>query len=131
MLNVAEAAELLGEVSKRSWQYWEAGRSKVPVNVSLKMKNLMILRDQTISKIESDCLENKVEEIKWYKTYQEFKNDYPSKSEVIWKMHQSISSFIFSRKENISLNEKADKDNDINVFFYKYFYNLTDSNLDF
>lgn len=126
MLDVVEAAENIGEVSNRTWQYWEAGRSKVPLNVSSKLEQLIQLRDETIYKILKDCSKESNEAIKWYKSHQDFQCDYPNKSKIIWKIHQSISSVVFASQKNIRLDEKADLNNDLNVSFYKCFFNMTD-----
>src|SRR3546814_1610125 len=51
MLDVAEAADLIGQVSPRTWQYWESGRNTVPADVSDEMQALLSIRGEMIDAI--------------------------------------------------------------------------------
>ena len=53
LLDVKEAADIIGKVSPRSWQYWEAGRSSVPDDVADKMNGLLGQRQMIIDSIEA------------------------------------------------------------------------------
>ena len=52
MLDVREAADLIGGVSMRSWQYWEAGRRKAPDDVWRKMVGLLKRRRSQLEETE-------------------------------------------------------------------------------
>ncbi|WP_118986296.1 Aca2/YdiL-like domain-containing protein [Photorhabdus sp. CRCIA-P01] len=50
MLDVKEAAECIGGVSSRTWQYWEAGRYPIPQDVESAIKDFVNLRNSLLKR---------------------------------------------------------------------------------
>lgn len=48
LLTQGEAAQLIGNVSERSWQYWESGRRPVPEDVAVLMRSIASDRAQLL-----------------------------------------------------------------------------------
>lgn len=106
MLDVAEAAEGIGGVSNRTWQYWEAGRSLVPDDVKKTICELYELRILLISEI------NKVQisQFRWYHTYDSFIADYPQSDSVHWRLHQSVLAQVYADNQSIVFDSEAARD---------------------
>lgn len=103
MFDVAEAAEVIGGVSNRTWQYWEAGRSLVPDDVKKTICELYELRILLISEI------NKVQisQFRWYHTYDSFIADYPQSDSVHWRLHQSVLAQVYADDQSIVFDSIA------------------------
>lgn len=52
MLDVSEAAELVGKVSARTWQYWESCRYPVPQDVEDEMQALIARRLELMGEVD-------------------------------------------------------------------------------
>jgi hypothetical protein len=117
MLDVAEAAECVGNVSVRSWQYWESGERTIPDDVEMEMYGLLALRNEAIDGIIS----NDEDELpqRWYHTFEEFLVDYPASTKAWWRVHQSVVSYLFCEGGEIELVTTIDCDK--SAFIYKYF----------
>ena len=50
--SVAEAAELIGHVSPRAWQYWERGERPIPEAVAQEMRRLVGWRAEAVRQAE-------------------------------------------------------------------------------
>ncbi len=133
MLEVSEAAEYLGKVSSRTWQYWESGRSKVPDDVEIELYGLTQLRNKVINEtLFVDCENGAPQELgvlKWYHTHDAFKIDYPQENKVTWRLHQSVTAYLFAEGGDVELD--ADVAVDKESFIYKWFSYSTDEQKEF
>lgn len=102
MLEASEAAELVGQVSTRTWQYWEAGRSPVPADVENAMSALMEHRAQLIDEIEERVKGKPAEEwadlleLPFYQRFEDFEADNPGKTRLDWRVEQSVAALYFA-----------------------------------
>jgi hypothetical protein len=118
MLDVSEAAELIGKVSNRTWQYWEAGRNKVPADVEMEVYALHSQMNECIGGILQAGEENN--DIRWYHTFEEFKSDYPNGNKAWWKVHQAVCADLFANTgDDIEL--RSDIETDKESYIYKFF----------
>ena len=117
MLDVAEAADEIGKVSPRSWQYWEAGERPIPSDVEEEMYALASLRIEGIDEI-IDAEEDDIP-TKWYPTFESFRVDYPGSTKMWWRLHQSVVSALFCEGGDIEL--AADIEVDKESALYKFF----------
>jgi len=105
MLDVTEAAELIGKCSTRSWQYWESGRSPVPGDVDMEIYGLIQLRNDKIDHWGKWQMENQGKELQlnYYHTFEQYQLDHPTENKVSWRVHQAAVSFLFSEGGDIEL----------------------------
>jgi len=106
MLDVREAAEVIGKVSPRSWQYWEAGRSSVPEDVEDLMNGIMTMRQELLARLESEAWEHSDDPqdehgdrlpVPFYATHEEYAKAHPEQGGVIaWRCHQSVVSELYA-----------------------------------
>ncbi|RFA24373.1 hypothetical protein CAI21_21945 [Alkalilimnicola ehrlichii] len=102
MLDASEAAELIGGVSPRSWQYWEAGRSPVPADVEVTMEVLVEQRAKLIDEIEERVKGKPVDEridvleLPFYQRFEDYEAANPGKSRLDWRVEQSVSALYFA-----------------------------------
>ena len=105
MLDVSEAAELIGKVSARTWQYWESGGRSIPDDIDMEMYGLIQLRDNLIDEFTIYMLDSEEEEIeiKYYHSFDEWLEDGRVDNRVEWKIWQSAASFMFVEEGRITL----------------------------
>ena len=105
MLDVAEAAELIGKVSNRTWQYWESGRSQVPVDVDEEMYTAIQRRNDLITKYTQWQMDNDGEtlQMRYYHTFEQYEADHKKASKLDWRIHQSAVAFVFSEGGEVEL----------------------------
>ncbi|MDN3525619.1 DUF1870 family protein [Halomonas sabkhae] len=105
MLDVSEAAEIIGGVSRRSWQYWEAGRSPVPDDVEDKMNGALTLRQDVIDRLEQDIEDHGGDpqgehgdrlKVPYYHTLASFQEDHPDQGALPWRVHQSAVAELYA-----------------------------------
>lgn len=119
-LDVSEAAQLIGKVSKRTWQYWESGRSKVPEDVETEMYTLVSQRNQIIDFFTKEVgIYSDFGVIRWYHTYEDFLSDYPKSNKILWRLHQSVCAFFFTEGGEVSLDANIELDK--NGYIYRWF----------
>lgn len=118
MLDVSEAAELIGNVSNRTWQYWEAGRSPVPEDVDTEIYALKSQLNECIDGIVEAGEENN--NLQWYHTFEEFLRDYPGQNKVWWKLHQAVCAELFAN-EGDDIELRSDIKTDKSSHIYKFF----------
>lgn len=113
MLDVSEAAEYVGNVSPRSWQYWEAGKVPIPDDVEMEMYGLLQIQDKVVDRLLSDGKDGS--HVKYYHSYQEWLDNIPVQNAITrsiyddilgsdenndnkmsWKIWQSAVSYVFS-----------------------------------
>ena len=122
-LDVSEAAECIGKVSSRTWQYWESGRSPVPGDVDNEMYALVSMRNQIIASILDEMGDGDPGSIRWYHTFSAFSEDFPQANHVLWRLHQSICAYLFAEGGDVSL--AADAPLNKAGFLYQWFSGLT------
>lgn len=125
-LTVGDCAEFISDTSKRTWQYWESGRSKVPFDMQLAIKRMVKETKYIIEKItksyEKFCKGS--QSIYCMATFQEF-NDYGEFGETMvfdelspdphlkWFCYEAAVAHVFAKlvcdKENIGLSSKLDE----------------------
>lgn len=98
LLTQAEAAAWVGEVSERSWQYWESGRRLVPEDVGRTLRSIAAARvksvDAAIAQIEAGSRPVSV----WYQTADDWKwRASPKDDAWAWKLHNSVVSELAGR----------------------------------
>jgi len=90
-LEISEAAPIIGKCSKRAWQYWESGRSIPPDKVYKSLEMSIKFRNNLFNKAKKEISSssNKTS-LKWYRLFEDFKNEYKDQNELAWRMYQSI-----------------------------------------
>lgn len=106
MLDVSEAAEVIAGVSKRSWQYWEAGRSPVPEDVADRMTGLLTVRQMALDQLEAKALaysDDPQDEhgerlrVPYYPTLAAFAEAHPKDGRLLtWRCHQSAAAELYA-----------------------------------
>ncbi|WP_280568219.1 DUF1870 family protein [Chromohalobacter sp. 296-RDG] len=105
MLDVREAAEIIGQVSPRSWQYWESGRNTVPDDVEDKMTAALVMRQEIIDRLEQDIKDHGDDpqsehgnrlKVPYYHTLSEFQADHPDQGALPWRAHQSAVAELYA-----------------------------------
>ena len=119
MLDVTEAAQEIGNVSSRSWQYWESGERPIPSDVDMEMYALISMRNEVLSEIFEAEKDEEERPQKWYPTFEKFEHDYPGFNKVWWRLHQSVLSHLFCEGGDIELSEDAEIDKESAI--YKFF----------
>lgn len=101
MLDVSEAAKLIGGVSNRTWQYWEAGRSPVPDDVAEEMWFWNGWRDDLLEIRLGQCHTGSEEELiklNYYKTLDDFEKRTGKRNVITWRISQSIAAQLYSER---------------------------------
>lgn len=96
MLDASEAAELIGGVTTRSWQYWEAGRTAVPADVAEKMEDLLNQRNDLLSARESELFQAGTTEIQFYSAFSEYQKDFPGATKLGWRLMQGVAASLYA-----------------------------------
>ncbi|MGV6475553.1 DUF1870 family protein [Azotobacter beijerinckii] len=99
MLDVREAAEEIGKVSVRSWQYWEAGRSKVPVDIDVEMNLLLEVRLERMGVIDDQLAalpEGEKLRLPYYLSFEQYLKANPGAKKTLWRMDQGIAALYYT-----------------------------------
>lgn len=96
MLDVSEAAEFIGKVSPRSWQYWEAGRSLVPQDVSNQMTDYAQIRDDLLARRLEQCIPDERIKLNFYQNIDEFEATTGKRNVVMWRLTQSVAAQLYA-----------------------------------
>lgn len=96
MLDMSEAAEEIGTVTRHTWRTWEAGKYRVPNYVETQMHELLAER---LKRIE-DC-DRKVNNGEWlqlpfYESFDQYRAEHPAGSVMTWRISQSIAARYFA-----------------------------------
>lgn len=102
MLDVSEAAEHVGNVSARSWQYWEAGRVPVPGDVAEQMQMLLRMRRDMIAQVFEDAPAAQLT-LRYFNSLAEFLTAHPEGNTVGWRLHQSVSAHYYCEDGDVEL----------------------------
>lgn len=99
MLDVSEAAEHIGDVSNRSWQFWEAGRSAVPKDVADLMEDYVNLRDSLLrSRINEFEKTGKRIKLNYYISIDEFEQATGKRNVVMWRITNSVAAELYAER---------------------------------
>ena len=85
-LSTVEAAEHIGKVSKRSWEYWENGQRTIKPDVEELINSLLARRREIISEVYNMGENAKGISVIYYKT-----PEY-CESVIEWRFSQSLAS---------------------------------------
>ena len=85
-LSTVEAAEHIGKVSKRSWEYWENGQRTIKPDVEELIKSLLSRRREIIAEVYNMGEKAKSISVIYYKTPEH------CESVLEWRFSQSIAS---------------------------------------
>lgn len=99
MMDVSEAAEEIGKVSPRTWQYWEAGRSKVPTDVALEIEALLEVRLERMRVIDDQLAALSPDgrlQLKYWLTFEQYQAENPGASKTLWRIDQSIAAMYYT-----------------------------------
>jgi hypothetical protein len=128
-LDVSEAAELIGKVSNRTWQYWEAGRNNIPDDIDMEMYALTQWRNNLIDNtLEEFGLLGDIGVIRWYHTFESFIVDHPSSNKLFWRLHQSTLAYLFAEGGEVELSADAPLKKD--GYIYKWFNGITEEQIE-
>lgn len=88
-LTLAEAAEYIGDVTKRSWQYFESGGRSVPTDIAYKMHSLLNRRREVLKTVQEKMLHEQADLKQIAVIYYEDASD--CASVVEWRFSQSLA----------------------------------------
>lgn len=117
MLDVKEAADYIGQCSARAWQHWESGRNAVPDDIEMEIYGLIGNRNLVVE--EAYVGSGEMGALKYYKTLDAFLVDYPESNAVSWRLHQSITAYLFGEGGEVELSEEIETDKE--SYIYKFF----------
>lgn len=106
MLNVREAAEIIGKVSPRSWQYWGSGRSNVPDDIESKMVGIIAIREEIFERLRAKALtyshdpQNEHSDrmpLPYYETFEKWQAaDECDGGVIAWRCYQSVVCALYA-----------------------------------
>ena len=93
-LSVKEAAEHVGHVSARTWNYWENGTYNIPGDVVEGMNQIKLDRLARITAVEDESREHDLDVIiSWYDTYKAYQSEHEDAAYVQWRLSQSVGAY--------------------------------------
>lgn len=95
MLDVSEAAEFVGRVSTRSWQYWESGRYAIPSDVADEVAMLLKMRSDMIAQVFEDAPTAHIT-LRYFNSFAEFEHAHIDGTVVGWRLHQSVAAHYYA-----------------------------------
>ena len=102
MLDVREAAEMIGRVSVRAWQYWEAGGRPIPDDVDMEIYALVQQRGNLIEEMLE--LAEPVK-LRYYHSFDDWLADGREDNKAQWKLHQSAVAYVFAEGGDVELTD--------------------------
>ncbi|HBN53047.1 MAG TPA: DUF1870 domain-containing protein [Stenotrophomonas sp.] len=94
MLEASEAAEFIGNVSVRSWQYWETGQRTIPADVIDRIGDLLRMRRDMIGAIDSAAPSGQLQ-LRYFSSLGEFRSAHADGTVLGWRLHQSaVAHFV-------------------------------------
>jgi len=94
MLEASEAAEFIGGVSVRSWQYWETGQRTIPADVIDCIRDLLQMRRDMIREIDSTAPGGQLQ-LRYFGSRGEFQGAHADGTVLGWRLHQSaVAHFV-------------------------------------
>lgn len=110
LLTQKEAGTWIGQVSERSWQYWESGQRPVPQDVSNLLSEIVKEREQLIRSAISQLDAGARPVAVWYQTEDDWKwRRAPSDKPWAWKLHNSVIAELTGQQRMtlVAFNESA------------------------
>lgn len=99
MIDVSEAAEHIGKVSARTWQYWESSRYNIPEDVIADMSQLKLKRKNMVEQLNAKHQMKSSRggrlAIPYYQHFAAFQAKFPKGNVIDWRLHQSVSAALF------------------------------------
>lgn len=99
MMDVSEAAAEVGNVSPRTWQYWESGRSKVPTDVALEIETLLELRLERMRAIDDKLAalaDGEILSLPYHLSFDTYVAANPEANKTLWRIDQSIAAMYYT-----------------------------------
>jgi hypothetical protein len=101
MMDASEAAEEIGKVSVRTWQYWEAGRTRVPTDVAIEVEALLEVRLERMGAIDDQLAELPKDgsaklQLRYCMIFDEYTAENPGSSRTLWRIDQSIAAMYYT-----------------------------------
>jgi hypothetical protein len=91
-LECSEAAEHIGNVSTRTWQYWESGRSPIPDDVANKISDFSAIRDALVEQRYTEFQQaGDIIELDFHMTVDDFEQATGKRNVVMWKITNSVA----------------------------------------
>jgi hypothetical protein len=119
MFEVTEAAELIGKVSTRTWQYWESGRSPVPKDVEIKINAIFTKRNECLNGVTDELSDIKEKtNIPFFRQFEDFEKVFTGSNKIWWRVYQGVTAYLFS-KSYIELDDTATLSK--SSYLYQYF----------
>ena len=94
-LEVAEAAKYIGEVEPRTWQRWEEGTRKVPLDIAETMQMLALTRSDFLA-VEFD--ENDVSYL-YFDNIEDHAKELGITSVIKWRLAQSVAAQLLAEEQ--------------------------------
>ena len=101
--SVEEAALLIGDVSPRSWQYWERGERNIPADVIATVERLCAWRAQAIATAGAQMAAlqarhgaNSETVLVWYQTLDDWAT-LPGREPLLWRPQCSVVAELAAR----------------------------------
>lgn len=101
--SVEEAALLIGDVSPRSWQYWERGERNIPADVTATVERLCAWRAQAVASAEASIRDlqdrhgpQAASVLVWYQTLDEWAT-LPAREPLLWRPQCSVVAELAAR----------------------------------
>jgi hypothetical protein len=108
LLEVTEAAELIGKVSTRTWQYWESGRSPVPADVEIKINAIFNQRNECLNVFTKELIaQDEMINIPFFRQFEDFEKVFTGANKIWWRVYQGVAAYLFT-ESNVELNDGAE-----------------------
>ena len=110
LLTQKEAGTWIGQVSERSWQYWESGQRPVPQDVATLLRNIVKEREKLVRAAISQIAGGERPVAVWYQTEDDWKwRSAPKDKPWAWKVHNSVIAELTGQQRMtlVGFNESA------------------------
>ena len=92
-----EAASVIGGVTERSWQFWEAGKRTIPDDVIETITQLVAWRNQAIEAASAQIAESGLTpSLIWYNSSDDW-SSLPGREPILWRPHCSAIADLCAR----------------------------------
>lgn len=97
-LSVAEAAEHIGNVTPRTWQYWESGRVPVPNDVAYNIQDMIDLRQRKYEDSREKAKADPSFSFNYYQRHEDYIAAGNVGSVVFWRITQSVAAQLMAEE---------------------------------
>lgn len=99
LLTQAEAGSWIGNVTERSWQYWESGKRPVPEDVAVKLRSVAKERFEHVDAALLELSTGARPVSVWYQSARDWQwRSAPDEKPWAWKLHNSIAAELCARQ---------------------------------